>query len=220
MGRPGDRGPRATSDPIDVRHDQPIGLGDDPGADGEVAAAETEGQHRRGQRDQRGGQAGQRHGQEGVEPESVGEHPQPVCAQSDVRLLAHRQQAGVARQEVPHLGEGQEAQDRWSTCAGSSVEPTTAPRRSPARPTPRPPGRSGWLGSTSPRLNRGSLIRPPAWRRAPEDAAPGPSGTPSAPRAPRNPDRSENRGSAPPRAGCRRQECPTASPRPPMITAS
>src|SRR5581483_5557506 len=86
-------------------------LGDHPGADREVPAAQPEREERRRQRDRGGDEAGERDRRERMDAAVVAEQVEAVGADPDERLLADRDEAGVAGEEVPHLGERKQREE-------------------------------------------------------------------------------------------------------------
>src|SRR6266446_3733227 len=100
--------PRAAAEPGGVGDEQAIHLGHGPGADGEVAASEPEHQRRGRNRERGRHETCEEDGGERVHAQVVGQHDQRVPAETDVGLLADRDEPGVAGQEVPHLRENQQ----------------------------------------------------------------------------------------------------------------
>src|SRR4029077_4450643 len=84
---------------------EPAELGDGPRADREVSAPEPEAERGGRQRGGRGHQPGARHGQARMRRGAVGEPEEGVAAEAPVGLLADRDEARVAGEQVPHLGE-------------------------------------------------------------------------------------------------------------------
>ena len=92
----GQRCAGAAAELFHLRQDEPADFGDDPGADGEVGAAQAEYDQRRGNSDQAGDSPGQDDRGHGVEAGDHGEREQRVSADTDEGLLPDRYQAGVA----------------------------------------------------------------------------------------------------------------------------
>ncbi len=101
-----DRRSAAAADARVVDHQEAAHLGEDPGADREVAPPQTERDqphrdrhdHRRDRRDH--------DGEIEIEPLVVDEHDHAVGAETDEGLLADGHDPGEPGQQVPHLGEG------------------------------------------------------------------------------------------------------------------
>ena len=119
--------------------DQPVDLGDHPGADREVVAAQAERQPRRGdaRTPRRSGppaaarRTGARPGREARRT--------AVGADTDVGLLADRHQAAEAGEQVPHAGDGRAARRRspWSGwCRRTRCKAAPRGRRRPAPAAP------------------------------------------------------------------------------------
>ena len=86
-----------------MREDETIDLGHDPGADRKISATQTEHDQRRRQREQRGDGAHKRDRKQRIEAADQHEREQEIATEADKSLLAHGDQAGIAREQVPAL---------------------------------------------------------------------------------------------------------------------
>ena len=105
------RGAGAAAKLLDLGEHQPADLGDDPGADGEIGAAQTEHDQRRRNGDEAGDDAGEDDREDGIDAGDQGKGEQRIGADADESLLADRNQAGTAGQQIPQLRQRQHGED-------------------------------------------------------------------------------------------------------------
>ena len=99
-------GAGAAAERRDLGEAEPEDLGDHPGADGEIGAA-TGGRSGppTGIATSAPSDAGDRDGEQRVDADEHGEGEQHVAAEADIGLLADRDEAGIAGEQVPQAGE-------------------------------------------------------------------------------------------------------------------
>ena len=106
-----------------VEREEREDLGDDPRADGEVAPAEAEDERRDGKRDGGRGEPCESDGGERRHVGPVAEQEQPVRADADEGLLSDRDEARVAREQVPHLGQCEQCEELDEVALTSLARP-------------------------------------------------------------------------------------------------
>ncbi len=92
---------------LELREHQAVDLGHHPGADGEVGAAQPEDDKGGGERQRASQEPGEQDGNERIEPGVEGEREQQIAAEADEGLLAHRDEPGIAGEQVPILRQRQ-----------------------------------------------------------------------------------------------------------------
>ena len=91
----------------DLREREHVHLSHDPGADGEISAPQAEHDERRRHGEERRRNTRERNRGDGVDARIHREHEEGVAAEPQERLLPHRDQPGVAREQVPELRQGE-----------------------------------------------------------------------------------------------------------------
>ena len=123
-------GAGAAAERRDLRGEQPEHLGHDPGADGEIVPAQAEHQRRDRHCDDRRRRAPA----SGIAEQRMhaGEHrqrEQQIGAEADIGLLADRDEAGIAGEQVPQARQRDIGVDFGEQPQVGAVAPRTAPRR-------------------------------------------------------------------------------------------
>ena len=103
----GQRRAGAAAELPELGEDEPVDLGHHPGADGEIGALQAEHHECGRQREEARHQAGQQDRQQRIDAGMDGEGEQQVGAEPHERLLADGDEARVAGQQVPVLGQRQ-----------------------------------------------------------------------------------------------------------------
>ena len=101
------RGSGAAAQLFDLGKDEPAHFGNDPGADGEVGAAQAEDYQRRRNGNETGNRAGQHDRRDQIETGHDGKRKQRIGADADEGLLAHGNQPGATGKQIPELRQSQ-----------------------------------------------------------------------------------------------------------------
>ena len=115
----------AAAELLDLGEHQPVHLGHHPGADREIGAAQAEDHKRRRHGDYRGDHAASTIAQSDRCRRSIAKRKQQIAAEADKRLLADRDETGIAREQIPALRQRQHGRRRRSDPGSARDRRTT-----------------------------------------------------------------------------------------------
>jgi hypothetical protein len=101
----------AAAERFDLGEDQAIDFGHDPGADGEIGAAQAKDDERGRKGKQERDDAAKNDRQQRIDPAIDREGKQHIAAEADECLLADGDETGIAGQQIPELRKRQHVED-------------------------------------------------------------------------------------------------------------